>query len=682
MDRGRPRLVLAAALTFSLFSSLLFSSPFTGGVKDRVYDFLLRARAEFVADRPVAGHPVTIVAIDDATLNFAPLSVPELFPHHYYTTVIKALHRAGARGVALTRMLPRRGYAFSDPMEVREWFDAVREVTPEMPVISGIIWRQNQMVLPATDYLLSMEAESFGFLNLKRDEDAQVRRLPIRWPNCQGSLGCRSLAWLGAKALEPELEEPGDEIYIDFDPRQDSVPVQSFLDVYRRGAALTGGEATAEAAYFERFRDKLVLIGEINFLNQDSYPTPFSEVNGRGGTQVEIAAQAILTLLDNKRFRVFGPMGELVFLLALSMVALTPLMLSQRCGPYPGLWLPSALVPPYLLAMLSAFLSNLYLPVLPGLAVLVLTQIFGLTVRSSEGREATRTSLTALSLYVNPTLAEQIVAHPEFLARSGQRREMTVFFSDLVGFTTLAEHLSPEDLVVSLNRYFETMEPIISSSRGILDKFGGDSIMAFWGAPLVPRADHAAAACQAAVDQQAALARLNTRLRGEGHPPFSALMGLTTGPMVVGNIGAESRLNYTVMGDAVNLASRLVAVNKIYQTNIIVSENAAIGAGTAVEMRPLDRITVPGRRESLMIFEVMGHKGDLSDNYLLGRDRFEAALRLYFKRDFNRALGLFEETLSFIQGDGPSELMSARCREFLRVPPPDDWQGVTTLAVK
>ena len=681
LEPGRQRLVAAAALTFSLFSSLLFSSQFTGGLKDEIYDSLLRARAGLVAEVPPAKSSVVIIALDDVTLNYAPLSVPELFPHHYYTTIIRALSQSGARAVALARMLPRRGYAFSDPIEVAQWFEALKEA-PDMPVLSGITWRRSQMVLPATDYLLSMEADTFGFLNLKRDEDTQVRRLPIRWPDCQGALGCRSLAWLGARVLNPNLSEPGDEIYIDFDPRPGSVPVYSFLEVYRRAAALTGEGGEAEAEFFEKFKDKLVLIGEINFLNRDSYPTPFSEMAGQGGTQTEIMAQAILTLLDDKRFRVFGAGGELLFLFALSWAALVPVLLSRRCGPYPWLWLPTALIPLYLLAVLAAFLHNFYLPVLPGLAALALAQVFGLTVRSGEGREATRTSLTALSLYVNPRLAERIVAHPEFLSRGGEREELTVFFSDLVGFTTLAEHLSPEDLVTSLNGYFEAMEPIISSSRGILDKFGGDSIMAFWGAPLLPCADHASSACRAAVGQQAALARLNARLRSEGHPPFSALMGLTTGPMVVGNIGAESRLNYTVMGDAVNLASRLVAVNKIYQTNIIVSETTAIGAATAVELRTLDRITVPGRRESLLIFEVMALKGDMSDNDLRGRDHFEAALRLYFKRDFNRALGMFEETLSYLQGDGPSELMSARCREYLRVPPPDDWRGITTLAVK
>ncbi len=371
-----------------------------------------------------------------------------------------------------------------------------------------------------------------------------------------------------------------------------------------------------------------------------------------------------------------------MFIFCLVGLSFVPLMLTRRCGPYPGLWLPLMGLPVYIILSLTAFFHHTYLPLLSGSAALVVAQIFNLAVRMIEERAATRTSLAALSVYLDPKLAQQIVQHPELLTPGGKRHEMTVFFSDLVGFTALAEHISPEDLVDSLNRYFESMEPIISRLGGIVDKYDGDSIMAFWGSPLMPRADHAAAACRAALEQQAALSELNIRLRREGHPPFSALMSLCSGPMVVGNIGAEKRLNYTVMGDAVNLASRLVAVNKIYQTSILVNDQTATASASVVELRALDRITVPGRRESLAIFEVMAPKGGLGDRSRRGRDLYEEALKLYFQREFMKALGLFEETMSYLPADGPAQLMSARCREFLRFPPEEDWSGVSALAVK
>jgi adenylate cyclase len=667
-----------AAFIISLLVSLLFSSRPAEQVMDITYDLLLQTRARLLprADDP-HDSPVVIIAIDDHTLAFAPLAVPELFPHHYYLEVIKALDRAGAKGVALTRILPRFRNDFSPPEDVRLWFDSLRKLH-NLSLVSGVSWRPSQIVLPATDYLLSMDPQSFGFLNLKRDDDVHVRRLPVRWPDCASSVGCLSLSFLAARALRPDLPEPAGDIFIDFDPRPEAVPVASFLDVYRRTAAFE-----ANAGFFKQFEGKLVLIGELNFLNRGTWATPFSGQTGDGDTTVEITAQAVLSLLEQRDFLMLGQPWTFFSLLALTGLALFPLVLTRRYGPYPGLRLPAAILPVYLALAGAAFVAGrLYLPILPGALALGLAQIFAFSLRSIESRQAARTSLTALSLYVNPELAEQIVSHPESLARGGQRREMTVFFSDLVGFTTLAEHISPEALVASLNRYFETMEPIISSSCGILDKFGGDSIMAFWGAPLLERPDHAAAACLAALEQQSALARLNGLLLAEGQMPLSALMGLTTGPMVVGNIGAETRLNYTVMGDAVNLASRLVAVNKIYQTAIIVGEQTAREAAGAVECRSLDRITVPGRSVSLTIFEVMGARGGLNDQQQRGRDLFEAGLSLYFNRDFQKALGLFEEALAFIQGDGPAELMSGRCRQYLMNPPADDWDGVTKLAAK
>ena len=304
----------------------------------------------------------------------------------------------------------------------------------------------------------------------------------------------------------------------------------------------------------------------------------------------------------------------------------------------------------------------------------------GLRGRKLAGRLAN--AQRALELYLNPRLARRILADPGLLSRGGQRREMTIFFSDLVGFTSLAEYLSPEDLVGALNHYFEVMEPLITRHGGLLDKFGGDSIMAFWGAPLWPARNHAASAALAALDQQAALFRLNQDLIREGRPPLSALMGLNTGPVVVGNIGAEKRLNYTVMGDAVNLAARLVAVNKIYHTQIILSGRTALEAAEAVELRTLDRITVPGRQKDVTIHEVLAPKGELDSARREGRDLFEAGLEYYWRRDFQKALGLFEEVLGLVFGDGPSELMGARCREFLLAPPPEDWPGVTELEVK
>ena len=683
VDPARLRLVGSWALLIVFFSTLLFLTQFGLNMRDNTYDLLLNVKAYLLPpDRLPADSQIVIVAIDNYTLSSSAMAVPELFQHRYYTSVVKALNRAGAKSVALNRLLPRSIDDYSTPEDVKNWLDSVSQM--DMPVLSGLIWRPNQMVLPDIEYLAAMKISTFGFLNLSLDGDALIRRVSLHQPDCGDALGCYSLSWLAARTLSPGLKLPGDEILLDFDPRPDAFPIISFLDVYRQSSsAFPDVEMSDERRkFFEVFKDKLVLIGEINYLNEGSWPTPLSGRTGYGDTLVEVTAQTVDALLEGRYFRSMGPVVSFVFLYVLTFIAMVPLLLSPRQGPYPGLWLPLALIPVYVMSGMYVFLNHLYLPVLPGVMVLIMSQIFCQTVRTAESRETTRASLTALGLYVNPALAKEVVAHPELLSRTGERKEMTVFFSDLVGFTALAEHTSPEDLVVSLNRYFECMEPIISRSGGILDKFDGDSIMAFWGSPLLPRFDHAASGCLAALDQQLALRALNQRLIAEGRHPLITLMGLTTGPMIAGNIGTQRRLNYTVMGDSVNLASRLVPANKIYHTQIIISEKTAREAARSVELRTLDKVTVSGRRENLTIFEVMAHKGLLTDKQRWGRGFFEKALRLYFNREFQKALGFFEEALTFLPADGPAELMCIRCRKYIDEPPDDEWQGVTALKVK
>ncbi|MDR1922529.1 MAG: CHASE2 domain-containing protein [Candidatus Adiutrix sp.] len=676
VDRGRAPLTVAAVFLISLFSLLLSSTYFGASLSIGGYDLMLKARVRLLPPRSAAeDSDVVIIALDDFTLSNPRLSIPELFQHHYYTEIIKQLHLAGAEAVALHLILPRTDAAFFSQADVSEWFEVIKNVAADMPVISGMRWRPLQSpLLPAPEYLKIMGADSIGFLNAARDKDEKVRRQPLRRADCFHGPGCLSLPYLAAKAFRPELEVAGQEIYIDFDPRP--APQFSFVDVYQRAA-------DGETDFFQRhFKGKLVLIGEINSLTRGNYPTPFSEKAERGDTAVEIAAQSIITILRGHQLTTLGPGSSFIFIVALTLAALTPLFFSQRCGPYPLIWLPSAVMALGLLVIASAFALGLYLPLAPSLIAIFVAQFFYLGIRNKEGREATRTSITALSLYLNPALAGQIVHHPEILSRVGQRREMTVFFSDLVGFTSLAERSSPEELVTILNRYFEKMSSGIEEYGGILDKYSGDSVMAFWGSPLRPRQDHAQAAVLSAIRQQDILKELNRDLLAEGRPALVALMGVNTGPMVVGNIGAETRLTYTVMGDAVNLASRLVAVNKIYRSRIIINETTAQAASDVAELRALDRVRVPGRQESLMIYEVMTRRGELGGEDKRARDLFERGLLAYFNRDFSAAKELFEDALDLWPEDVPSVIMRARCRDFIKSPPPDDWSSVTMLGVK
>ena len=209
--------------------------------------------------------------------------------------------------------------------------------------------------------------------------------------------------------------------------------------------------------------------------------------------------------------------------------------------------------------------------------------------------------------YVSKDVYEQLVANPALARLGGQRREMTVLFSDIRGFTTVSERGQPEEIVGMLNEYFTRMVDLVFAHKGTLDKFVGDMVMALFGAPL-DDPDHADHAVEAALDMIAALAELNTRWKSEGRAELDIGIGINTGAMIAGNIGSDAIMSYTVIGDAVNLGSRLESLNKQYGTRIIISDATRARLSRPYQLRPLGDVVVKGKTQPVAIFEVVGRE--------------------------------------------------------------------------
>ena len=282
----------------------------------------------------------------------------------------------------------------------------------------------------------------------------------------------------------------------------------------------------------------------------------------------------------------------------------------------------------------------------------------------------------AFSRYVSSSLVESMTSHPEQLRLGGEEVEATILFSDLVGFTSISEDLTPENLIHLLNEYFSTMTEIILNCKGTVDKYIGDAIMAFWGAPL-PIIDHAEKACLAALAMKKAIAPLQETWQERGLPPLGARLGLHTGQAIVGNVGSRDRFNYTVMGDTVNLASRLEGVNKIYGTSIIVSESTYQKAGTDFLFRELDLVQVKGRLQPVTIYELLGRQEDTANFPWL--ETFTAVLQSYRQRQWDLAAQLFREVLVHQPKDPPSLCFQRRLKYFQQHPPLPDWHGIYSL---
>jgi class 3 adenylate cyclase len=288
----------------------------------------------------------------------------------------------------------------------------------------------------------------------------------------------------------------------------------------------------------------------------------------------------------------------------------------------------------------------------------------------------------AFEQYLNPAVVEELAKNPDMLELGGKTMELTAFFSDVASFTTISEQLNEQELVELLNEYLTEMTDIVLKEYGNLDKYEGDAIMAFYGAPI-PFPDHAARACTTALEMQEKLAELREKWKAERRPELTARIGINSGPMVVGNMGSRTRMDYTVMGDAVNLASRLEGVNKQYATDIMISEFTLEHCESDFVTREIDLIRVKGKSEPVRIYEVLARAKDgISDDMKSAVEHYSAGLEAYRKKEWEAGIQEFQRVIDIRAGDGPSLTYLKRCREYCETPPPDDWDGVYVMTTK
>lgn len=288
--------------------------------------------------------------------------------------------------------------------------------------------------------------------------------------------------------------------------------------------------------------------------------------------------------------------------------------------------------------------------------------------------------------YIDPKVVQGLIDRPE-VTIDGQRRVMTIMFSDMSGFTAMSEGMTPRGLVKVMNHYFTVMSAPIRNNRGVIDKYIGDAIMSYWGPPFVEEDEQALLAGLSAIDmadQVPALQKQLPDLLGiRAMPvPCDLRVGIATGEVLTGSIGSELMMSFTVMGDAVNLASRLEAVNKVYGTRILISQATAEAIGAQLELREIDRLAVVGQGVPQPVFEVMGRAGALAEPQEGLRALYAEGLGAYRARRFEDARTAFNAALERAPGDGPSRTMLARIAQFETTPPAADWDGAWRMDSK
>jgi adenylate cyclase len=282
--------------------------------------------------------------------------------------------------------------------------------------------------------------------------------------------------------------------------------------------------------------------------------------------------------------------------------------------------------------------------------------------------------------YIDPRIADRLLGETAGAAAEGQRRVMTVLFCDMKGFTALSEGFTPQGLVKIMNRYLSTMSGPIHAYRGVIDKYIGDGIMAYWGPPFIEDTDQAKCACSAAIDMISRLTGLRKELPellGVRTIPADCdlRIGIATGETLVGSIGSEYMMSFTVMGDTVNLASRLETANKAYGSRCLISEATANMCAADFELREIDRVVVVGLSQPQTVYDVMGGKDALTPQQTLLRERYAAGLAAYRAQRWDEARAAFTDALAAASDDGPSISLLARVADFERNPPPENWDG-------
>ena len=282
--------------------------------------------------------------------------------------------------------------------------------------------------------------------------------------------------------------------------------------------------------------------------------------------------------------------------------------------------------------------------------------------------------------YIDPRVVEGLINQSAAAATEGQRRVMTVMFCDMKGFTGLSEGMTPQGLVKVMNRYLSTMSEPIRAQQGIIDKYIGDAIMAYWGPPFTDEADEARLACLAAIDMMDRIGGLRKELPellGVRTIPTECdlRIGIATGDALVGSIGSEFMMSFTVMGDTVNLASRLESANKFYGTRCLVAQATIAAAARAVEAREIDRLVVAGQTRPQIVFEIMGRAGELSAEQIALRAHYSEGLTAYRARHWDEATSALKAALAAAPGDGPCMVLLTRVESLRDNPPPADWDG-------
>lgn len=604
---------------------------------------------------------IVIVGIDEPS--FAEFERRWPWPRELHASLIDRLHSAGAAVIAFDVL-------FADPSES----SADRALAEAIGRARRVVLGADEVVVEDKHSIRWMRIEPLhlftdagakaGFISVTLDGDGAVRMRP----SGEQRFWRQILDVWGVAPASVKNDVPRTTSYIRFAGPSHTY---SYVSYY---------QAADPDEFLPRdfFKNRIVLVGRDlktsptpEERRADMFETPFTALTGTLMPGVEIHANIVDNMLNDRA--VSGAPVALLLVMIVAIAALTTWITYPWAPVRSGLRSAAVALALLLGSALAFEYANLWIPVLVLVAGCVTTYAAqGALAFVEEGRRR-RYLRNAFAHYVAPEIVDEIVDHPERLHLGGERRDVTIMFTDLAGFTPIAERLEAEQITNLLNRYFSSMVNVIMKHHGTVTRFIGDAIMAMWGAPI-DDPEQARRACAAAREMQRSLSEFRGTLRAQALPELHMRIGIHSGSAVVGNLGSLERFDYTATGDTVNLAARLEGVNKLYGTEILLSKSTAGKVGGSAGLRHIDSVRVKGKTEAVEIFTL---NDDVEVNRLTDR-----AIDAYRKREWALAEERWQEIRTRAPGDSVAALYLERLAILIQSPPGDDWTGVTTLDTK
>jgi len=644
--------ILAAAVAL-VFGAAAFFPPWQM-LERKGFDVLAVATAPGQSQLPI-----TIVGIDEAS--FAQVQKKWPWPTDVHAKLVDSIARAGALAIVFDVLLAEPGKPDEDAA-----FAAAISRAGNVILVSDHAYQETRYarqwirVDPLPRFVEAGAAPGFAGVDLDRDQ--VVRNMPM------GSDVLWRTIVKRVNELHPgmlPLNEPPPGAMIRYAGADHTYPYVSYYPALEADAMLPP----------DAFRDQVVLVGRdlkaninADVSSADNFGTPFTMKAGWLTPGVEVHANALETALRGDALRPAPAWWSALLAMLVSVACAIPM---RRWRPFVNI-LPVVASFAVLAALDWALFmkANIWLPVIGAALAAAFTYVaFGSAAYLTESMRKAQIR-RAFSLYMSPQVVDYLMADPNRLKLGGERREVTMLFTDLAGFTTFTEELGADKVTRILNVHFSRAEAIIKRHDGILNRFIGDAIMAMWGAPL-DDPDQALHACRAAVEMQEDLEVLRGEFRAEGLPEIRMRVGIHSCTAVIGNLGSSDRFDYTAVGDGVNLAARLEGVNKLYGTGILVSGETRSRVGEAVPMRLVDRVIVKGKSEPVDIYTPCADRAMVEHS--------ERAIAAYRERRWDESERAWRQVLERHPLDTIAQLYVERIQRCRLVAPAEEWDGAVEL---